>query len=198
MRSGGQAVSKAKPENVRIPRRSQPSKRQFRLALRYPGAAALLARLALLVPARCWPRRNVDVVLTLQSPATEDFAQLLRDDNAWAALAKGTEPLFQPDFETVAPGVPGTEKSYTGLDGLRAAWLEWVAPWASYRSETKEAIDAGDRVLVIVNDFGRREGSTEEVKVDGAAVWSLRDGKIARFEAYTHRSEAREAIGLEG
>jgi hypothetical protein len=137
-------MSQAKPESVRIPSRVQISKRQFRLALRYAGAIAMLARLALLVPARYWPRRNVDLVLTLQSPATEDFAQLLRDDDAWAALAKGIEPLFQRDFETVAPGVPGTEKAYMGLDGLRAAWLAWVAPWASYRTETKEAIDAGD------------------------------------------------------
>jgi ketosteroid isomerase-like protein len=188
----------AKPENVRIPSRSQLSKRQFRLALRYPAAVVLLARLALLVPARYWPRRNVDLALTLQNSATEDFAQLLRDDDAWAAVAKGIEPLFQPDFETVAPGVPGTEKTYIGLDGLRAAWLEWLAPWASYRTETKEAIDAGDRVLLIVNDWARGEGSAQEIEINGAAVWSFRDGKIARFEAYAERSEAREAIGLEG
>jgi ketosteroid isomerase-like protein len=191
-------MSQGKPESVRIPSRAQLSKRQFRLALRYPGAFALLARLALLVPARYWPRRNVEVALTLQLPATEDFAQLLRDDNSWAAEANAMEPFFHQDFETVAPGVPGTENTYLGLDGLRAAWLAWVAPWASYRTETKEAFDAGDRVLLIVNDFGRREGSTEEVKVDGAAVWTFRNGKIARFEAYADRSEAREAIGLEG
>jgi ketosteroid isomerase-like protein len=53
-------------------------------------------------------------------------------------------------------------------------------------------------VLLIVEDFARREGSTQEVKIDGSAVWSFRDGKIARFEAYADRSEAWEAIGLEG
>jgi ketosteroid isomerase-like protein len=191
-------MSQAKPESVRMPSKAQLSERQFRLALRYPGAFAPLARLALLVPARYWPRRNVDLVLTLQLPGTEDFAQFLRDDKAWAAGAKCFEPLFHPNFETVAPGVPGTAKTYTGLDGLRAAWLEWVAPWASYRTETKEAIDAGNRVLLILNDSARREGSAEDIKIDGAAVWSFRDGRIARFEAYADRSEALEAIGLEG
>jgi ketosteroid isomerase-like protein len=140
----------------------------------------------------------VDLVLALQLPATEDFAQYLRDDNAWAAGSNAFDPLFHPDFETVAPGVPGTEKIYRGSDGLRAAWLEWLAPWASYRTETKEVIDAGDQVLLIVEDFARRDESTREVKVDGAAVWSFRDGKIARFEAYAERSEALEAVGLEG
>jgi hypothetical protein len=149
-------MSQAKPESVRIPSRAQLSKRQFRLALRYPGAVAPLARLALLVRARCWPRRNVDLVVTLQLPASEDFAQLLRDDNVWAAVVKRFDPLFHPDFETVAPGVPGTEKIYTGSDGLRAAWLDGVAPWASYRTATKGAIDAGNRVLLIVKDSARR------------------------------------------
>jgi ketosteroid isomerase-like protein len=156
-----------------------------------------MARLALLVPARYWPRRNAEVALTLQLPTTEDFAQLLRDDNSWAPLAKAMESFFHQDFETVAPGVPGTENAYIGLDGLRAAWLAWVAPWASYRTETKEAFDAGDRLLPIVEDSARREGSTQEVKIYGSAVWSFRDGKIARFEAFADRSEAREAIGLE-
>jgi ketosteroid isomerase-like protein len=166
------------------------------LALRYPGAFAVLVRLALLVPERRWPRRNVDLVLTLQLPAAEDFAQFLRDDNAWAAVTKCFDPLFHPDFETVAPGVPGTEKTYTGVEGLRAAWLEWLAPWVSYRTEIKEAVDAGNRVLLIVNDSARREGSAEDIKIDGAAVWSFRNGRIARFEAYADRSEALEAIGL--
>jgi ketosteroid isomerase-like protein len=139
----------------------------------------------------------VDLVLALQLP-TQDFAQVLRDDKAWAAAVKCFSPLFHPDLETVAPGVPGTEKTYTGFDGFRAAWLAWVAPWASYRTETKEAFDAGDRVLLILEDFARPEGSTQEVKIYGSAVWSFRDGKIARFEAYAERSEAREAIGLEG
>jgi ketosteroid isomerase-like protein len=61
-----------------------------------------------------------------------------------------------------------------------------------------EAIDAGDRVLVIANDWARREGSAQEIKIDGASVWSFRDARIARFEAYAERSEAQEAIGLEG
>jgi ketosteroid isomerase-like protein len=51
---------------------------------------------------------------------------------------------------------------------------------------------------MIVEDSARREGSTQEIKIDGASVWSFRDGRIARFEAYADRSDAREAIGLEG
>jgi hypothetical protein len=56
----------------------------------------------------------------LQLPGTEDFAQFLRDDKAWAAAVKCFGSLFHPDFETVAPGVPGTEKTYIGTAGVAA------------------------------------------------------------------------------
>ena len=36
----------------------------------------------------------------------------------------------------------------------------------------------------------------QEVKVDGSAVWTVRDGKIARAEFFTHRADAFQAAGL--
>lgn len=46
-------------------------------------------------------------------------------------------------------------------------------------------------------DLGRREGSTQEVELLGAAVWTIRNGKIVRAEFYPDRAEALEAVGLE-
>ena len=40
-------------------------------------------------------------------------------------------------------------------------------------------------------------GSTREVKLSGADVWTVREGKIARIEFFSHRSEALKAVGLE-
>ncbi len=190
-------MSQENVEPVRVPVGARPSIRQFRLALRFPAVTALILHLLMLVPDRWWPRRNVDLVVALQLPPALDLAPFFRDDDRWAALSKANAPLFHTDCETVPPGVPGTEKVYLGFDGLRAAWLEWLAPWSSYRTETKEVIEAGERILLIVNDFGRREGSTQEVKIDGAAIWTFRDGKIARFEAFADRAEAVKAVGLE-
>jgi ketosteroid isomerase-like protein len=142
-------------------------------------------------------QENVQLVLRLTPRADVEIVELLGDDDKWAALAEAIAPFFHGDCETVAPGVPGTETTYTGLDGLRAAWLDWLAPWTTYRSEIAEVIDCGERVLLIVNDFGRREGSTQEVKIDGAAVWTFRDGKVARVEAFADRSEALKAARTE-
>ena len=97
----------------------------------------------------------------------------------------------------VPPGVPGTERTYTGLDGLRVAWLGWMEPWLTYRTEIEQALDAGDRVLMLVQDYGRLEEAAEEVKVDGSGVWTIGDGKIVRAEFFAYRSEAFKAAGLE-
>jgi ketosteroid isomerase-like protein len=123
------------------------------------------------------------------------MAELFRNDELWSALADAVAPFFHRNFETVPPGVPGTESVHLGLDGLRTAWLGWMEPWLTYRAEIMQVHDAGDRVLVLSHDYGRREGSTEEIKVDGSGVWTVSDGKIARTEFFAFRSEAFQAAG---
>jgi ketosteroid isomerase-like protein len=139
-------------------------------------------------------QQNVELVTNLHLAPDVDMAGLFRNDDMWSALADAVAPFFHPDFECVAPGVPHTEKVHIGIDGFRAAWLEWLEPWLTYRSEIIQALDAGDRVLV--HDYGRREGVAQEVKIDGSGVWTVRDGKIARTEFFAHRSEAFKAAGL--
>jgi ketosteroid isomerase-like protein len=90
----------------------------------------------------------------------------------------------------------GGEKRYAGLDGLRAFLLDWTAPWATYRFENEKAIDLGERVLMLNRDRGLREGSTQEVEGRIAAVFTIRDGKVVRIDAYPTRDEALEAVGL--
>jgi ketosteroid isomerase-like protein len=140
--------------------------------------------------------QNVELVTQLQVGPDVDLAELFRSDELWAALTSSVGELFQPDCRSVAPGVPGTEPEHVGLDGLRAAWLRWLEPWLSYRTEIKRALDGGDRVLLLTEDYGRQAGSSQEVKVDGSAVWTVSDGKISRAEFFTHRSDAFHAAGL--
>jgi ketosteroid isomerase-like protein len=84
-----------------------------------------------------------------------------------------------------------------GLHGLRAGWLDWLAPWASYRAEIEELIDLGDRVVSVLCDYARREPDAPEVALKSAAVWTVRDGRIVRAEFYTGgRDEALKAAGL--
>jgi ketosteroid isomerase-like protein len=124
-----------------------------------------------------------------------DVVPLFRDDDKWATVSRALARRFHPDIECQAIMFDG-DRSGTGLRGFRAIWLEWLAPWATYRQELDETIDVGDRALMPLRDFGRREGSTQEVEANPAAIWTFRDGKIARWEVFIDRAQALKSAGL--
>ena len=137
----------------------------------------------------------MQLVMGLQRAPDDDFVQLIRDDEIWAQLAEAVAPFVHAGAETARPGLPGG-KTYIGLDGFRESWLDWLAPYAEYRTEVEEAIDCGERVLLLQRSSGRLDGSPKEVKLAPAVVYTVRDGKIARFEPYADRAEALRAVGL--
>ena len=65
------------------------------------------------------------------------------------------------------------------------------------RYELEEAIDVGDgRLLALVRIRGRGKGSGVGVDTRLAHLWTVRDGKAVRMQAFTDRDEARRAAGL--
>ena len=140
-------------------------------------------------------QQNVELVLGFYEDPDVDYVPRFRDDSEWAEQAEALAPIVHRDFECVMYTF-GSEKRYAGLDGLRAFMLDWTAPWAAYRLKNEKAIDLGERVLLLNRDRGLREGSTQEVEGRIAAVFTIRDGKIARLDAYTTHAEALEAVGL--
>jgi hypothetical protein len=75
-------------------------------------------------------------------------------------------------------------------------WLDWLQPWATYCVDVEEVIDAGDRVVVLVRDRGRRHDMEAEVGLISGSVWEVRDGRIARVHFCGDRGEALAAAGL--
>jgi ketosteroid isomerase-like protein len=139
----------------------------------------------------------VDTVVGLQPGPGVDLVQFFGDEKTWAGISQAAAHLFHPDFECAFVGATPSEASYAGVNGLRALWLDWLAPWATYRIEVEEAIDLGERVLVLVRDYGRKESRSGEVALKGSAIWTFREGKIARADFYPIRAEALKAAGLE-
>src|SRR5438445_703407 len=123
---------------------------------------------------------NVELIRSIQPGPEADLVALFAD----AGVARQSDmlrPLLDPGFECAMhlfPGAPPTV--YSGLDGLRACWRDWVAPWASYRTEIERLIDLGERAVTVVRDYGRREQSTAEVEMRAVAVDEvvLADGAI--------------------
>jgi hypothetical protein len=83
------------------------------------------------------------------------------------------------------------------LEGLRSLWLEWLAPWASYRVEVDEIFDLGDRVLLLAHDYGRRVETDVEVMSSNSALFVLEDGLIVRIDLFVSHDDGRRAAGLQ-
>jgi ketosteroid isomerase-like protein len=142
--------------------------------------------------------QNVEVVRQLQPGPDVDFVELFEVGGDEAAVEAGIAAaahLFTDDFVCVFHAL--SEKARPGIRGLRECWLDWLAPWESYRAEIEELIDGGDRVLIISRDFGRRRGMDREIDFRGCSVWTVREGRIARAEFFAaDRAAAFAAAGL--
>lgn len=143
-------------------------------------------------------REDVDLVRRLLAPfEAGELTSLFRDEAVWAAVAGAGAGLLADDFECVFVRQDLGRSTYTGVDGLRAAWLDWLAPWESYRAQVERVVDLGDgRVLVLGRDRARPRSARAETSFSGAPVWSVRDGKLARIEFYWSRAEGLAAAGL--
>jgi ketosteroid isomerase-like protein len=143
-------------------------------------------------------KENVEIVRRLQPAPDVDLTELFelgRGDGDIEGALREAAPAFTDDFVCIFHAL--SEEPRLGIEGLRRSWLDWLAPWESYRTEIKELVDAGDRVIVMSRDFGRRPGMELEVHFDGCAVWTVRDAKVARVEFFpTDRVAAFEAAGL--
>jgi ketosteroid isomerase-like protein len=108
---------------------------------------------------------------------------------------------FDPEVEFTRTGGGSDVLGYTtearGIDGLWSAMRAWTDEWTDTRMEAESFLDAGDRVLALVRHHavGRRSGARLS-NLDGW-VFSLRDRRIVRWDAYWEPAEARRALGLE-
>ena len=121
----------------------------------------------------------------------DSFAAWERGDLEW--LDRHTDPeveIAQP------PNLPGTS-TYTGKEGLREALRDWPSQWEDFRIALVEttALDQG-RVLAMTRQVGRGKGSGVEVEADFAFLFTVRQGKLVRWQMFTGREEALEAAGL--
>ena len=90
------------------------------------------------------------------------------------------------------------QQIYSGPAGAMQFNAEWAAAWDDWELEAQDYVDAGERVVVIVNQRGRSKATGIPVEMRFAQVWTLRDGQGIRMQLYGNVEEALEAVGLSG
>ena len=126
---------------------------------------------------------NVEVVRRVwEGWETDDLGRGLAviDD---AVVTRRVAPL--PD--------PGT---WHGPEGLLDMAAEWFDAFDDYAMSAEDFIDAGDHVVVRVEQAGRARGSRIPVKASLWFVFGVRNGRVITLDLYAMRGQAFEAVGL--
>jgi ketosteroid isomerase-like protein len=131
---------------------------------------------------------------------TSDNDALIRAIYArWAEGDFSDATWAHPDFELVLVDGPAPGR-FTGLTEAGAAWGATIDGFAEFRTivEDIRAID-DERVLVLTQNTGRGRASgleLGEMVTRGANVLHIRDGKVAKLDAYFDRDLALARLGL--
>lgn len=107
-------------------------------------------------------------------------------------------PDVEWDATEIAGLIPDLAGLYHGHDGIRAYWRRWLSAWRDLQFDIEDVLDAGDDVVLLVRNqrqWGRRSGIELDIP-PYAAVFTVRDGKIARVRWFAGQQPALEAAGL--
>ena len=125
--------------------------------------------------------------------AVKDAYRAFADEGLDRFLEHWTDDLDHRSIE----GAPDDRGPIHGKNAMRDYLQDWIDTFDEYKVEPVELIDAREDVVVAVLRFGgRAKRSGVETDQIMAAVFEIRDGKIARGREYATREQALEAAGL--
>jgi ketosteroid isomerase-like protein len=105
--------------------------------------------------------------------------------------------VAHPDVECVMVGPdPAFSSEARGIEGFVERWTDWLSPFERWRIELEDVVESEDRIVTLIRQFGTPTGSTAEVENAGAAVWFIRDERLARVEFHLDRELAMRSAGL--
>ena len=86
--------------------------------------------------------------------------------------------------------------SYRGHAGLSEALDSFWDYFDESRIDVEDCLEVDDDVVVAVRYIGRGKTSGVEVDARGGHVWTLRAGRVVRWQVFGTKAEALEAAGL--
>jgi uncharacterized protein len=100
-----------------------------------------------------------------------------------------------PDIEIHdLPDLPEAE-TFRGREGLKRMLALNLEPWESFKVEIERMVEVGDDVVVLVRNRVRARDGLEFDQGRGA-IFTVREGLVARVRYFSEQHQALEAAGL--
>ncbi len=133
----------------------------------------------------------VDTVLTVASDeqvvrASYEAVNRGDVDAAMEALAE--------DAEWYESGALPEPDVHRGREAIAAFLSDFLAQWERFNQEIVQTREAGDKVAVVIHTTATGRLSNLELDARYAHVWTMRDGKGVRVDAFYEPDEALAAI----
>jgi len=78
---------------------------------------------------------------------------------------------------------------------LEGVFMRFAADWESFTVTPEEWLDAGNRVVVLGSYSGTHKATRNSVRAQFAHIWSVKQGRVVRFQQYTDTKQFAEAVG---
>jgi ketosteroid isomerase-like protein len=126
---------------------------------------------------------NVETVRTVLGARNRDEQERILD-------------LLDPEIVFDATRGEVNLKTYVGMEGMRLMLADRDEVWDEFRTEPRDFVDAGDRVVVIGDWVVRGKGSGVEVRQPTAHVFTVDAGRVLRWELGHSHGGPLAAAGL--
>lgn len=128
------------------------------------------------------------------TPTAADVAEGLYarwNDDGLDVLAESVDP----EVELICDPLRPEDSALRGIDG----WNEWVGRWNASYEDMHITIDgmipmSAEHVLALVSITATPRGARQQLSWAAAHVWTVRDGRIARWEPHVDIALARGTL----
>jgi ketosteroid isomerase-like protein len=128
-------------------------------------------------------QKNVEIVRTV-------YAAWARDD------LPGPAGLFDAQIDYVNPPDAVEQGTRHGLAAFSRAVHDAFDGLETWQIELEQLVPAGERVAVVVRYRVHWRASGVDVEAHESALWTVRDGKVVRYQWFHGPNDALEAVGL--
>jgi hypothetical protein len=111
-----------------------------------------------------------------------------------AALPEMIREGCDPEVEMIETPERVDARTFHGHDGVLECWTRWLDQWDEYSFELEHLEDHGDRVFAVAHERGSGRASGAPADALLHQVWTLRNGKLVRYQEFYDEAAARAAL----